>query len=170
MMLRETTQSPSGLPDSLGILPEPVRAAILALSVLIDRIGKLPEPDRDDLFELLQEWRKADSPEQAKAIREAMEEILAGPPCVEAKALPLTERKPPVPERFQEWTDFISKKIRAEREAAGLTQQQLAEKAGLGQSHISRLENGEHSPSHLTLEKIACALGKAVGELDPCLD
>jgi DNA-binding XRE family transcriptional regulator len=168
-MLRETTQSPSGLPDSLGSLPEPDRAAILALSVLIDRIGKLPDPDRDDLFELLLEWRKADRPEQAKAIREAMEEILATPPCVEAKTLPLPERKP-VPEKFQKWTDFISKKIRAEREAAGLTQQQLAEKAGLGQSHISRLENGEHSPSHLTLEKIACALGKSVAELDPCLD
>ncbi|OHB75234.1 MAG: hypothetical protein A2W31_11590 [Planctomycetes bacterium RBG_16_64_10] len=63
---------------------------------------------------------------------------------------------------------FVSAKIRDCRKAAGLTQQQLEEKTGLPQSHISRLENGEHSPSHATLEKIAKALNMPVTMFDPC--
>jgi len=51
-----------------------------------------------------------------------------------------------------------------------MTQQQLAEKAGLPQSHISRLEAGMHSPSHKTLEKIAAAMEIAMGDLDPAAD
>ncbi len=168
-MLKELTQSSRGLPDSFRSLPDSVRSAILALSVLIDRIGTLPKPDRDDLFELFSELRKGDDPEERKRIHQAMEEILAGPPSVEARALPLSSAQA-TPAKLKKWTDYISKRIRSEREAAGLTQKQLAEKAGLGQSHISRLEKGEHSPSHLTLQKIASALGKPVGELDPCLD
>jgi DNA-binding XRE family transcriptional regulator len=162
MMLKE-------LPQSYSSLPASVKPAILALSILIDRLGTLSKEDRDDLFELLSEWAKVDDPEERARILEAMEEILAGPPSVEAKAMPLTEVKP-MPPRLKNWTEFISKGIRNAREAAGLTQQQLAEKAGLRQSHISRLENGEHSPNHITLEKIAHALGKSIGDLDPGSD
>jgi len=63
--------------------------------------------------------------------------------------------------------DFVGKKIRERREAAGLTQEQLAEKSGLPQSHISRLENARHSPSRSTLDKIASALQISLADLDP---
>jgi transcriptional regulator with XRE-family HTH domain len=72
-------------------------------------------------------------------------------------------------EGLQHWMGFISERIRHFRELAGLTQQEHAEKTGLRQSHISRLEQAHHSPSALTLEKIAGALGIAVSELDPSL-
>lgn len=68
------------------------------------------------------------------------------------------------------WLEYISGKIKDARKAAGLTQAQLAEKSGLPQSHISRLENAEHSPSRKTLEKIAVALGIDVKTFDPCSD
>ena len=74
--------------------------------------------------------------------------------------------EPPGP-GLQNWLDYVSKRIRELREKAGWTQEDLAQKTGLPQSHISRLENGKHSPAHATLEKIAAALGVGVGEIDP---
>lgn len=44
----------------------------------------------------------------------------------------------------------------------GLSQKELAEKAGTKQSAISRLENGSYNPSIAFLSKIAHALGKEI--------
>jgi transcriptional regulator with XRE-family HTH domain len=41
-----------------------------------------------------------------------------------------------------------------------LTQQQLAERSGVRQSNISRIENGACVPSILTLQALAKGLGK----------
>lgn len=50
------------------------------------------------------------------------------------------------------------------RKAAGLTQIQLAEKIGVLQSTISRLERGQDSASPSTAEKLAGVLG--ISELE----
>lgn len=156
------------LSQAYDSLPETVRSAILAMSILIDRIGSLPKADRDDLFELLQEWRKADDPEEQRSIRRAMEEILAQCPVT---VRPLTSAdEQPMSRGLKTWAEHVGRKIRELRERARLTQAQLAEKAGLPQSHISRLENAEHSATRMTLEKIAKALNVDVGNIDPCVD
>lgn len=54
---------------------------------------------------------------------------------------------------------LIREMIKARREA-GLTQKELAERTGLQQSNISRIENGNGNPSLETLNKIAQGLGK----------
>ena len=41
-----------------------------------------------------------------------------------------------------------------------VTQNQLAEKSGVSQSNISKIESGNYHPSVATLKKIADALGK----------
>lgn len=52
------------------------------------------------------------------------------------------------------------------RKAAGLTQRQLAERAGItNQAHISKIETGYHEPQPETLRKIAAALGIDVRDL-----
>ena len=56
-------------------------------------------------------------------------------------------------------------KIKELREARGLTQGKLAEKAGLSLGYIARLEIGRHDPSVSTLVKLAKALKVKVGEL-----
>lgn len=147
-------------------LPPETRSAILALSVLVDRIGALPKADRDDLFELLQAWRVAETEEERQSINAAMEEVLAQAPIV---VLPLPDASVKSP-REQPWCEHIGKKVREIRNEKGMSQQQLAEAAGLTQSHISRIENAEHRPNHFTLDKIARAFGLDVGQLDPCLD
>ena len=46
------------------------------------------------------------------------------------------------------------------RISAGMTQKELAEKSGIRQSNISRIENGTCSPTIATLEALAKGLGK----------
>lgn len=44
------------------------------------------------------------------------------------------------------------------RKATGLTKKQLAEKSGLNQASISRLENGNANPSLRTLQQLAAGM------------
>ena len=46
------------------------------------------------------------------------------------------------------------------RNAADLTQKQLAQRSGVSQANISKIENGNSHPSLSTLKRIAGALGK----------
>lgn len=52
-------------------------------------------------------------------------------------------------------------RIRELRRAAGLTQRQLAERAGVDFTYLSKIENGrlEHTPSVKTIQSLASALG-----------
>lgn len=55
-----------------------------------------------------------------------------------------------------------AKAVAAARAQAGLSQKELAERTGIDQSDISKIERGVANPSVSTLERIAAALG---GEL-----
>jgi DNA-binding XRE family transcriptional regulator len=55
----------------------------------------------------------------------------------------------------------IAREIVADRRATGLTQEQLAKRAGIRQETLSRIESGKHTPSLKTLKKIDRALGKS---------
>jgi transcriptional regulator with XRE-family HTH domain len=49
--------------------------------------------------------------------------------------------------------------IKAQRQLAKLSQDELAAKCGVSQATVSRWEKGEHAPSHFHIPKIASALG-----------
>ncbi len=53
----------------------------------------------------------------------------------------------------------FGQRLKELREAASLTQQQLAEKAGLNQFGIAKLEQGVRSPAWETVQALARALG-----------
>lgn len=55
----------------------------------------------------------------------------------------------------------IARDIIRERRAAGLSQQQLADAAGVRQETLSRIESGRHSPNLRTLKKIEKVLQQA---------
>jgi transcriptional regulator with XRE-family HTH domain len=57
------------------------------------------------------------------------------------------------------WAGVIGANVRAAREAAGLSQAQLGERAGMVVPVISRLESGTHLPGLTTFLKVAEALG-----------
>lgn len=60
----------------------------------------------------------------------------------------------------------IGARIKQRRQALRMTQQALADKAGLPQSHVARLESGKHAPTDVTIEKLARALGTPPEQLD----
>jgi ribosome-binding protein aMBF1 (putative translation factor) len=135
----------------------------LAIAVLSERVASLPKEDKDDLFELTKILFTTESSEERESAMRAMDEIMEQRPLrVERLEEPTSPN-----EALQNWLAFISQRIRSARMAAGLNQTELAEKAGLTQSHISRLENGEHSPNQLTIQKIAKALDIPASDLDP---
>ena len=51
------------------------------------------------------------------------------------------------------------------RREAGLTQEQLAERCGLSQQYLSKLEQGKRNPTVVTLYEIAHGLGVSHVEL-----
>ncbi len=155
MEITKYTNSPEGISHA---------ALTMAIGIVMERIQKLPQEDRNDLYELLKELVTAQTCDERESIGVTMLEILDQRP-VQVQPMNLAE-DPPGP-GLQKWIDYVSGRIRTLRRAANLTQDELAEKAGLPQSHISRLESAKHSPSRATLEKIAAALGVPLGELDP---
>lgn len=157
-----TTQAASKPYESLST---DKKSSILALSILMGRIDSLPKADRAEAFELLAGLAKTEDPEEKAGIIDVLEEILVQEP-IHVASRPVELDKPMAPE-LKDWSKFVGKKIRDLREEAGLTQVQLAEKAGIPQSHVSRLENTEHSPTHKTLVKLAMALNVPIGTLDP---
>jgi transcriptional regulator with XRE-family HTH domain len=66
-------------------------------------------------------------------------------------------------------TDFavtaLGDRLRAAREARGLTLEQVSESAGVSKAHLSRLESGERQPSVGILVELAATLGTRVGAL-----
>ena len=58
--------------------------------------------------------------------------------------------------------------LRAHRGAAGLTQDELAARAGLSTEAISTLERGRYSPSLAVVERLARALGLRVSDRPDC--
>ena len=72
-------------------------------------------------------------------------------------------------EQKQQTRDRIGLRIMALRKLAGLTQEQLSERAGLQRSHIAKIERGKYAVTFETIQAIAEALGMTVDIIDPRL-
>jgi len=62
-------------------------------------------------------------------------------------------------------TITLGKRIRQLRLQTGLSQEKLADKAGMDRTYYAGIERGERNPSVKNLAKIATALGVAMGAL-----
>ena len=60
-------------------------------------------------------------------------------------------------------SDKVGKRLLEARTALGLTMDQLAKKAGVDQTTISKVETGRNRPAAHTVERLALAMG-----IDPC--
>ena len=65
-------------------------------------------------------------------------------------------------QQIDELSRQIAEKIKSARQETGLTQNKLADKIGISQQIISRIEKGRTDLRLLTLEKIARGLGRGV--------
>jgi len=58
-------------------------------------------------------------------------------------------------------------KLRRVREQKGISQEKLAELAGLHRTYVSSVERGQRNISLVNIEKLAVALGVSMGKLVP---
>lgn len=61
--------------------------------------------------------------------------------------------------------DIFSARLKAARQARKLTQRELADRTGMDQGHISRLENGGKGVTMENIQALAAALGVTVSHL-----
>jgi transcriptional regulator with XRE-family HTH domain len=59
----------------------------------------------------------------------------------------------------------LGSRVRALREAVGLTQERLAHNSGIDRTYVSGIERGARNPSLKTIARLADALGVRVGQL-----
>ncbi len=156
------------LKDSLSEFDLEQQRMLLALGIILSRVKKLSSEDCDDLFALFTEYRQAQTEEDRRAADAGIMEILEQEK-VSVRRLSFDDNNTPSA-KLNNWINWISKKIHDLRQESKLSQIELAERSGLPQSHISRLENGKHSPSRYTLEKLAEALGVDISVFDPTVD
>jgi DNA-binding XRE family transcriptional regulator len=152
-----TTRAPIEVMNSLT--PE-LQQVLYATSVLSSQFAKLGKQDRADLIELIGCLGQATDQDERVEIQKAMLEIMAD------KATTTSPMDLHEPVMSSNWAKTVGAKIRSLRSTANITQQQLAKKAGLQQSHVSRIESSEYSPTHMTLCKIAKVLNVAVEEFE----
>lgn len=62
-------------------------------------------------------------------------------------------------------TTLLARRVRALRDARGLSLDALAERSGVSRSNISLIERGESSPTATVLDKLATGLGVALASL-----
>lgn len=72
-------------------------------------------------------------------------------------------------EQKQQTRERMGMRIAALRKLAGMSQEQLAAKAGLQRTHISRIEAGKYAVTLETVQAIAEALGMTVDIIDTAL-
>ena len=60
---------------------------------------------------------------------------------------------------------LVAARVKTLREKAGMSQQALADKAGISRTYLARIETARHDPTLTILEKIARALKVKVGRL-----
>jgi len=59
----------------------------------------------------------------------------------------------------------FGKRLKELRKAKGFTQEVLAEKAGIDEKHLSRIENGKFFPTYQTLNRLMQALETSLDEV-----
>lgn len=166
----ETLENNRANEVSCQVSPASFTPEHIAVAFLMQRFKQLPPESFRDIVSLMEAWTNPDTPEDDRCgIFETVREILF-PELIggihRVDAAPVEQ----MPKNVKRRAEHIGKTIQEMRNGKGWTQTDLAQKSGLQQSHISRLEAGEHSPSWKTLEKIATAFGVEVGKLDPSND
>jgi DNA-binding XRE family transcriptional regulator len=142
-------------------------ALTMAIAVFAERIRGLSKEDKDDLFELSKALFGAESKEDFDAAVAGYREILEQPRISGSRLGVSSDSEESERIRIRNWLEYVSARIREARKEANMTQDALGKATGLPQSHISRLEAGLHSPSHLTLKRIAEATGRELTFFDP---
>lgn len=132
-------------------------------------LESLPIETAEDLIELLGMHKHETDAKVKSGIAQTIEEILfPSSMIVDLKEeYDLEQESPDVRERVKDYRQKSGECIRARRVELGMSQDDLANLAGISQSHVCRLETGVHVPTHATIQKVAEALKIHPSMLDP---
>lgn len=138
----------------------------------LQRFFALPSRRRvrvERMFELFSECEdEAEQDEIAEAIVEILSPDLLGiskPLGAPAKSVEEGVDQETA-EAVTSYKSKIGQEVRKWRQAMSLTQTDLAQKAGIPQSHVSRIEKGVHLPTSKTIKRLAEALNVESNQLD----
>ena len=141
------------------------RASVsMAVGIVMDRVSRLDEHDQNDLFRLAKALPMAKTQSEQEALYGAMLEILEQDG---GRVIAIPEPSVDTGQKLAKWKRHVADRVKQLRTAAKLTQADLARKADLPQSHVSRIEQAHLAPSSKTIDKLAAALGVQPGEIDP---
>ncbi len=145
--------------------------------MLISQIReKLPARKRRTLDVFLDKWlelakvdhQDEDQRETMEAVVEGIVEIVSG---ADVSTVPsLVDPNSEEVKKAKAWFAKLGTAIRKRRLEKKMTQKALAEKIGLSQGALSRIERGQLAPTHLTVQRIAQALGVKPNDIDPSLE
>ncbi len=111
---------------------------------MLDRILRLRPAQQERIVELLKLHGNATSIEEAAEVREVLAEILFRD-LGDLKATNINdERSADNGKALAEHRNHVAKQIKKQRQSLNMSQEELAGKAGIPQSHVSRLEIGQH--------------------------
>ncbi len=106
--------------------------------------------------------------EEFEEVVEAIRELLEG---VDVRRVEhLVAPNSPEAKKAARWFAEVGQRIKEHRRRAGLRQTELAEKMGISQGALSRIERGLLAPTHVTIDNAARALNVPRSEIDPSCD
>jgi DNA-binding XRE family transcriptional regulator len=133
------------------------------VSTLIHAVGKRPK----QVYRVYGTWGERRFPQlrSKSELYTFLANDLGLPPSVSRKDVVFALMDKSWDRDRSKWVDDLRVKLKSTREAKGLTQTQLAERAGLSLDGIRALEQGLRRPSTDTLRRLAVALQVRVDEL-----
>jgi ribosome-binding protein aMBF1 (putative translation factor) len=134
---------------------------------LIERLQTLSSQQAKDVRDLLETLRTERSLDERREIAKTLTEILFPDAMNRSPRVSDDEIERRFRGRLDDYRTAVGVAVKQRREKLGLTQEDLAAKAGIPQSHVSRLERGKHIPTFATVEKVAKALKTKPSTLDP---
>lgn len=131
------------------------------------RFQTLPEDQAECVVGLVNDLILAPDDEAKTEIATALVEILL-PELMDWQGDDVGEdRTSEARRKLEAHRAYVGQQIKKHREELEMTQEELAEKAGIPQSHVCRLERGKHTATYLTIRKVAKALKTTPEKLDP---
>jgi DNA-binding XRE family transcriptional regulator len=131
------------------------------------RLSKLPSEAIHDLLQLFAMAEQEEDEDTRGGIAATIREIIWPESLkVEISQDSLAQERV-ARARVDEYRRRVGMQIKKRRNELRLTQEELAERTGLPQSHICRLEVGQHAPTFTTMEKLAEGLETTPDKLDP---
>jgi DNA-binding transcriptional regulator YiaG len=135
--------------------------------VILDRILRLRPTQQRRILQLVELYQDAASEQDGIEIGGVLAEILFR----DRKSLAATpveeERSKDAGKSLRKHRQFVGGQIKKRRRQLKMSQEELAKRAGIPQSHVCRLETGKHAPTYLTIEKLAKAMDVKPSQLDP---